>query len=186
MILPLPDETLHSLIIRNAMVDTGSLRQKELGWVISYHGYWNNYPKVSTNNLLAEYPKVSTNNLLAEYPKNLIYEYILNRLPAVGCFCEPSYLDLTSIYKNLFNSDSFFNDKFVIDNCNIWQPSVSYCPECFKDQIFQYGVCYFKCSWYDSLNCEVHNTELSVIKRKFRANKLNNIYSELYRAMTVL
>ena len=174
MILPLPDETLHSLIIRNAMVDIGSLRQKELGWVISYHGYWNNYPKVSTN------------NLLAEYPKNLIYEYILNRLPAVGCFCEPSYLDLTSIYKNLFNSDSFFNDKFVIDNCNIWQPSVSYCPECFKDQIFQYGVCYFKCSWYDSLNCEVHNTELSVIKRKFRANKLNNIYSELYRAMTVL
>ena len=112
MILPFPDETLHSLIIRGAMLDLGTLRLKDLKGVISYNGYWINYPQVGSE------------SFLADYPKELVYEFILKRLPAVGCFCRPSQIELTLIFKNLFDKKGFFYDEFIFSKYTNRYPSV--------------------------------------------------------------
>ncbi len=170
MILPLKSETLHSLIIRQALIENGSLRLKELKGVISYNGYWCNFPKVGPN------------SFLTEYPENLVYEFILERLPAAGSYYRPNNGDISSIYNNLFSSNSFFLDELVLNNCNVWQTHVSFYSKCFEEQIYKYGICYFEYSWYRTYECVKHSANLTQVKSK----RGSNIYSELQRAMTIL
>jgi len=169
VILPLKNETLHSLLIRQALIENGSLRLKELKGVISYSGYWYNFPKVGPN------------SFLAEYPENLVYEFILERLPAAGSYYRLNNVDISSIYNNLISSDSFFVDEFVLGNCNVWQTPVRFCSMCFKDQTYKYGICYFEFSWYRAYKCLKHSMNLTQVKSK----RGSNVYSELQRAMTL-
>lgn len=176
MLAPLPSETFHSLIIRNAMVNIGSLRQRELKGVISYNGYWKMFPK----------PDKQT---LAGYSKEVIISYIQNKCPAIGCFYKPNSFDLDLIYNNLFSND-FLLDEAINNNCHPFPYPVSYCVECFKGQIFQHGVCYFKSEWYLSDECSLHKTKLlrasdkNLICKHSNSKFVGNIYTQLQSIMT--
>ncbi|TVK97542.1 hypothetical protein AYI83_10280 [Shewanella algae] len=165
MITPLPNETFHSLIVRNAMVKVGSIRLTELKGIISYDGHWKTFPKIIDN------------SLLSGYSRSDILGFISNMCPAIGIYYKPDDFDLNLIYEYIFNDESFFFDELIINNTSLIPSRVKYCSECFREQILNYGVSYFKIEWYNSFACSVHSIKLMDVKvRETLDDKRINVY----------
>ncbi|MXR70308.1 hypothetical protein GNT65_16745 [Shewanella sp. JBTF-M18] len=154
------------------MLSVGLARSSELKGIVSYDGYWKTFPKIKGNGLLSGYSKED------------VLEFISDRCPAIGCFYKLNELDLDLIYNNIFNEESFFYDEVVLNNCIGFPCKVRFCYECFREQIFHYGVSYFKVEWYNSCKCSVHNVNLLDVKAsKVVGNKRLNVYSIIDLAM---
>ncbi|EME0810504.1 hypothetical protein VXJ15_002107 [Vibrio vulnificus] len=61
-----------------------------------------------------------------------------------------------------------------------------YCPDCFKNQIQNHGICWFRLDWLCSLSCKIHNSSLyHVHKRLTRCcNRTSNITQNMLSAMS--
>jgi hypothetical protein len=172
----LSDETLHSFIIRQALLSRGQLRQCDLKGIVSYSGCWLNLPKLGKESL----------HYFKDIPKKTICNYLETKCPSIGIYwISPTTLQL--LLDNLFEVDEPNIGSWEVRSCCPFPFKVQYCLECLKDQLYECGVCWFKSSWYKASMCNIHQSSLIDINQTFKGCKCidvkkkngQNIYKRL-------
>ena len=160
----LSDETLHSFIIRQALLSRGQLKQCDLKGVVSYSGCWLVFPKLGRESL----------NYFKNIPEKTIYDYLETKCPSIeNNWIAPSTLQL--LLKNLFEIDRPNLGSWEVSACYPFPSKVQYCLECLKNQLHEYGVCWFKSSWYRASTCNIHQANLMDINQKFSGCECINV-----------
>ncbi|WP_372033533.1 hypothetical protein [Shewanella sp. 10N.286.45.A1] len=152
--------------------------------------------KGSINNLGALNGLVSPSGAVGILPKldkkvSSSFDYISDHLFKTlllehTAFNELGYFDLEEMknYVLLGGSPADYGDG--LHKIYGGKTQLRYCPECFKVQIKEYGVCWFRLDWLCSLRCKLHNSPLYHVRsrRLDCCEKPSNINRNLQAAMT--
>jgi hypothetical protein len=140
-----PDESLHSYFLRTLFCLGEIIKPSDMKGIVSLSGVVQSVPRLYCQ-------RHNHFNLCDKSISALLTKHLPNNFPF------PTDLEELKEYV-LLNIESK-DTKYALPK---GKTRLRYCPDCFLQQITEYGVSWFKLDWLFTISCKEHNKQLSNI-----------------------
>lgn len=166
----MPDESIHGYLIRVLITLGIANKPSDIKGIISRSGVVRSLLQLHSH---------------GDYIMDLISIDDLDKLIIKHSTMKFRHIYYEDYIRYIFLQDDFYVDSFLFKNDNR-RTQLRYCPECFKLQIKEYGLSWFKLDWLTTERCNIHNRRLCHVYECGTpcCNKGTNILNYIKSAMS--
>lgn len=167
------EESIHSYFLRTLLCLGTIHKESDLQGIVSQSGVIRALPRVNATN----------ESIFSSLSNEALEKLITFHSTYSGL----KYYSVDDVRSYMLHSKDFPILPFPPDAHSLvnFRTQLRYCPECFKEQILQNGVSWFRLAWLHSTECSLHNQRLCHVNRGITecCSHTTNMYSELLSAL---